>query len=307
MILRQPRHGITLFQLLVVLAILAILIGLLLPAVQKVREAAARTQSQNNLKQIALGCHSYHDTYQLFPSGNDANNFSAASKLLPFLEQDNLFKTIDFKKSVDDKANVAARAAVIKTFLTPLDAVMVVNVNYGPTNYLYNAGSKTALEDNDGLFYQDSKVRLPDITDGTSNTLLAGETLKGDGGTKAVTVLRQHVALPKLVKEALNNVKPDSGVQYFKDDKHIAGDRCASWMDGRFLQGTFNSQLKINDERPDVTYAGLGGVSGLRTEQSGTNCALGDGSVRYVSKSITPETWKALTTRNGGEVLGSDF
>jgi Tfp pilus assembly protein PilE len=304
MILRQRRYGLTLFQLLVVLAILAILIGLLLPAVQKVREAAARAQSQNNLKQIALGCHGFHDANNHFPSGNDPNNFSAAAQLLPYLEQDNVFKSIDFKKPVDDKANADARKTMIKIFLSPSDAVMTVDPNSGPTNYLYNAGSKPALEDNDGLFYQDSKVRFVDITDGTSNTLLAGETRKGDGGTKAVTVLRQHVALGK---DALKEVKPDSGVQDWKDNKHIAGDRCASWMEGRFLQGTFNGTLKINDQRPDVSCAGLGGVSGLRTDLPGTNVGMGDGSVRYVTKNISMETWKALTTRNGGEVLGADF
>jgi hypothetical protein len=272
--------------------------------VQKVREAAARTQSQNNLKQIALACHNYHDVNGRLPPGNDANNFSAAAQLLPYIEQDNVFKSIDFKKSVDDDANADPRKTVIRVFFSPQDAVMIVNPKYGPTNYLFSAGSKTSLADNDGVFYQDSKVRLPDITDGTSNTLMAGETFKGDGGTKAVTVLRQHVAL---AKGALEKVGPDSGVQDFKDDKHIAGDRCASWMDGRFLQGTFTGTLKINDKRPDVTCAGLGGVSGLRNELSGVNAALCDGSVRFVSNAISLETWKAVTTRNGGEVLGNDF
>jgi type II secretory pathway pseudopilin PulG len=305
MILRQRRHGITLFQLLVVLAVIAILIGLLLPAVQKVREAAARTQSANNLKQIALACHNYHDVNNRLPPGNDANNFSAAAQLLPYLEQDALYKSIDFKKSVDDKANSAARGAPIRVFFSPLDAVTSVNRNYGPTNYLFNAGSKAALEDDDGLFYQDSKVRITDVTDGTSNTLLAGETLKGDGGTAAVNVRRQHVALGK---EALKKVGPDSGVQDFKDNKHIAGDRCASWMDGRFLQGTFTGTLTLNDERPDVTCAGLGGVSGLRSEQSATNVAMGDGSVRYTGAKVKAALWKALTSRNGGEVIDyNDF
>ncbi len=303
--IRSRRGGITLFQLLVVLAILAILIGLLLPAVQKVREAAARTQSQNNLKQIGLAVHNYASVYDTrFPSGNDANNFSASAALLPFIEQQNLFQSIDFKKSIDDDANADARKTRIKIFESPLDPVMVVNARYGPTNYLFNAGSRPALADNDGVFYQDSKVRLLDITDGTSNTLLACETFKGDGGTKAVTVLRQHVALGK---GALKGIKPDAGVQDFKDDKHIAGDRCASWMDGRFLQGTFNSALKLNDKRPDVTCAGLGGVSGPRSELSGVNAGLCDGSVRYIAVGISMETWKALTTRAGGEVLGTDF
>src|SRR5690348_16038085 len=111
---RSIRHGFTLFQLLVVLALLAILLGLLLPAVAKVRLAAARMQSANNLKQLALAAHNYHSSYNHFPPGNDDNNFSTAAYLLPYIEQANIFNTIDMKKSIDDKANAAARKAIIK-------------------------------------------------------------------------------------------------------------------------------------------------------------------------------------------------
>src|SRR6185437_9166743 len=102
---RQLRSAFTLFQLLIVLAILLILFALLLPAIAKVRGAAARTQSINNLKQLALALHNYNDTYGKLPPGVDDNYFSAASKLLPFIEQQNIFTKIDFKKSIDDKAN----------------------------------------------------------------------------------------------------------------------------------------------------------------------------------------------------------
>src|SRR6516225_7095208 len=110
---RQLRPAFTLFQLLLVLAILLILLALLLPAVQKVRQAAARAQSQNNLKQLILGLHNYHDVNQTFPSGVDDNHFSAASKLLPYIEQQNVYNLIDFKKDIDDKANAQARAVKI--------------------------------------------------------------------------------------------------------------------------------------------------------------------------------------------------
>ena len=291
----QQRRGFTLFQLLIVIAILAILLGLLLPAVQKVREAAARAQSQNNLKQIALAMINYADTYAALPPGVDDNNFSAATKILPFIEQDNLYKTIDLKKSIDDEANAQARKAVIKTFLTPLDAVTTVKPEWGATNYLFN----------DQAIFLNSKTKFPAFfADGTSNTIMAGETLKGDGGTKATDVKRQYVLLKK---EDLKAVGPNSGVKYFKDSQNIAGDRCASWMDGRFLQGLYNSRLQPNDERPDVSCGGVSGVSALRSFEPYVIVSLYDGSVRTVSVKISKTTWQSAMTPNGGEVLGPDW
>jgi prepilin-type processing-associated H-X9-DG protein len=298
---RQRRAGLTLFQLLVVLALLILLFALLLPAIAKARLAAARMQSQNNLKQIALAAANYASTYNgLFPPGIDDNNFSAAAKLLPYVEQDNLYKLIDFKKPVDDKANAEARKAVIKTFLNPMDAVRSVSMDYGATNYLFNAGSKPDLADNDGVFYRDSKVKIGEIPDGTSNTLLAGETLKGDGGVRAADLRRQHVLLKK---EALKGLTDEAGVQEWKDNKHIAGDRCASWMDGRFLQGTFTGTRVLNDARPDVSCGGAGGLSGLRSFQDHTNIAFCDGSVRTINKNVELKVWKYLTSGNDGNVI----
>src|SRR5262249_46948719 len=161
---------------------------------------------------------------------------------------------IDFKKAVTDAANVEARKKVIDLFLSPRDPQKNVSDDYGPTNFLAN----------ELVLARGNALRLTAITDGTSNTVLWVETLKGDGGVKAVDVKRQHVVL---AKEALKKGLPeDAGVQEFKDNKAIAGDRCASWMDGRFLQGTFNGLgRKPNDERPDVSCEGLGGLSAARS------------------------------------------
>jgi prepilin-type N-terminal cleavage/methylation domain-containing protein len=298
--LPHRRRGFSLFELLVAIALLALLFALLLPAVQKVRTAAARAQSQNNLKQLGLAAHNYLDTYRHFPAGNDANNFSAAAQLLPFIEQDNLYKLIDFKKPSDDPANAQVRGTLIKTFFSPLDAQMVVLPNNGPTNYLFNAGSKPGLKNNDGVFYQDSKVRIADISDGTSNTVMAGETLKGDGATKAQDVRRQYV---RLGREALRGLKDDSGEREWKEDKDIAGDRCAAWIDGRFLQGTFTGTRVANDPRPDVSCGGAGGLSGLRTTESFVNLLLCDASVRSVTKKVDLEGWKRLCSRNDGQAV----
>ncbi len=300
------RSAFTLFQLLVILAIIAILIGLLLPAVQRVRMAADRMSSQNNLKQLTFAIVNYADANNgNLPPGNDSNNFSLAAKILPYMEQQNLYQTIDFTKPSTDSANANARKVRVKTFLSLRDPLQTVSEDTGATNYLFNAGSKYALADNDGVFYQDSKLRYPaSITDGTSNTIFVVETLKGDAGKKAVDVRRQHVLLDK---DTLKDLTDESGVADFKNNKNIAGDRCASWMDGRFLQSTFNSSRMPNDPRPDVSCAGLGGLSGPRSLDDLISVGMGDGSVRAVNIKISEKTWKALITPAGGEVIDNDF
>jgi type II secretory pathway pseudopilin PulG len=303
---RQRRRAFTLSQLLVLLAILAILFGLGLPALLKARAAAARAMRLNNLRQLGLATLNYADTNNgILPAGNDKNHFSATARLLPYLEQDNVYKMIDFDKPITDKANAPARGAKIKVLLSPSDPVQSVNEEFGATNYLFNAGTKHSLDDNDGVFYQDSKLNFPAaITDGTSNTIFIGETLKGDGGKKAVDVHRQYVLLDK---KALKDLDDDSGVEDFKKDKHIAGDRCASWMDGRFLQGTFNGARQPNDMRPDVSCDGAGGLSALRSLDEMVNVEMGDGSARSIKMTIAVDVWKALLTRAGGEVVPADF
>lgn len=191
--LRRP--GFTAVDLLIVLALIGVLAGLLLTVLVKARVASGRTQSMNNLKQIALATHIYHDTNLVLPAGNDKNNYSAFARLLPYLEQANL--QIDFSKPVDDPANDNVRAVRIALFLSPLDPQKTVVANRGATNYLFCAGSKPGLKDNNGAFCQDSEVTLTQITNanGCATTLMAAETLKGDGGDKAVDVHRQHVLL----------------------------------------------------------------------------------------------------------------
>jgi type II secretory pathway pseudopilin PulG len=299
--MRKPfRRAFSLFELLVILALLGLLFALLLPALAKVRQTANRTRSQNNLKQIGIAVHAYLDVNALFPPGDDDNHFSAAAYLLPYVEQDNLFKLIDFKKPVTDKANDNVRQVMVKVFLSPDDPRERVQDKLGATNYLFNAGAKPSLTDNDGVFFRNSKIALVSVTDGLSNTLMIGETLKGDGGTKAVDVRRQHV---QLKEDALNDLNDDSGVKDFANNKHIVGDRCASWLDGRFLQGTLTGTRVLNDKKPDVNCGGTGGLSGLRSLGNTSNIALCDGSARSVSEKVSLDIWKLLAGRNDGMPL----
>ena len=301
---QSKRAGFTLFQLLIVLVVLMILLALLLPAIQKMRAGAATAQSKNNLKQLGLALHNCNDTFGDLPAGVDDKKYSVLFHLLPFIEEANVYKITDRTKDMDDKANAKAREVRIKTFENPKDPDQP-NPKWGPTSYMGNAGTKPSLKDNDGVFFKDTKLKIPtSFPDGTSNTIMFIETLKGDGGKVAVSVARQHV---RLGKKELKGIKDEAGVKDFKDDKNIAGDRGASWMDGRFLQATINGARKVNDARPDVDCGGEGGLSGARTLGNSINVGLCDGSVRSVSTSISHETWKAACTSAGGEVLGADW
>lgn len=117
---------------------------------------------------------------------------------------------------------------------------------------------------------------------------------------RAVDVRRQHV---RLKDKALDGLKEDAGVEDFKDNKNIAADRCASWIDGRFLQGTFTGTRSLNDPRPDVDCGGAGGLSGLRSPNDQANILFADGSVRSIKKDVKLEVWKLLTCRNDGRPL----
>jgi Protein of unknown function (DUF1559) len=293
----EKRTGFTLFQLLILVALMALGLGLALPAVAKARMTATQARDTNNLKQLALAMVTYADSMNgALPSGMDKQGFSAAAYLLPYIEQDQLYKSIDFKAGIDAEANVKARQAKVAVFLSGRDPIDSVKADWGATNYLYN----------DQVFGVNTSARYPaSFPDGTSNTIVIGETLRGDGGNRAKDVKRQHVLLKKA---ALKGLKPDAGVDDFKNDKNIAGDRCSSWMDGRFLQGMFNGQLKPNDARPDVSCEGAGGVSALRSLNDTILVALGDGSVKAVSaKNISHKTWLNAICPNDGNVLGDDW
>jgi hypothetical protein len=289
------RSGFTLFQVLIIVAFLLLLFGLFVAGMGGIRERATQMTSMNNLKQLGIALHNYASTFDgRLPAGVDDNGFSAAAHLLPYVEQDALFRKIDFSKTIDDKANAEVRATRIKLFESPLDEQGPPNEKFGPTNYLFN----------NLVFYHNSKMTIGAIPDGTSNTVGLGETLKGDGQTKAEDVKRQHVLLGK---DDLKGIKPDAGVKFFEDGKNITGDRCASWMDGHFLQGTFNAELKLNDTRPDVSCAGLGGVSALRSLDSWVIVGMLDGSARRVGPKLSHTTWKNAVNPSDGQVLGSDW
>lgn len=211
----RPRHGFTLIELLVVIAVIAILIALLLPAVQQAREAARRTQCKNNMKQIALALHNYHDVYKTFPMGQqyvghlyNGGGISSVERnygwswtafILPQIDQAASFNILDWSRRPSEVPNID----VVRTFLPnfwcptlswrqsidigdPGDAFAIRDPGQARTTYVGNGGSfrlsfqspiEQPIERRDGIFGRDSKIRIRDITDGTSNTFLIGEII----------------------------------------------------------------------------------------------------------------------------------
>jgi prepilin-type N-terminal cleavage/methylation domain-containing protein/prepilin-type processing-associated H-X9-DG protein len=192
--MRRFRLGFTLIELLVVLAIISVLIGLLLPAVQRVREAGNRMQCANNLKQLGLACHHYHDVQQSFPSGYVATaaypdttpGWGWGALLLPYVEQDNLYRQIDFRQPVEKSAAIQT---VLKVYQCPSDTppaapFPVVNASLAPvalaaaSSYAATVGDDSSEADGEtgnGGFFRNSRVRVADIRDGTSQTVLLGD------------------------------------------------------------------------------------------------------------------------------------
>jgi prepilin-type N-terminal cleavage/methylation domain-containing protein/prepilin-type processing-associated H-X9-DG protein len=312
--LPRTRRAFTLIELLVVIAIIAILIGLLLPAVQKVRAAAARIQCQNNLKQIGTALHNYHSTYGTLPPGSNASGFTVVALLLPFFEQDNIYKQIVFTSPANSAANAGPTGMTIKILLCPADRTSTLPTGQGGNNYFANYGSEPFFFQNRsvangvfGLREAIDGVKLTDITDGTSNTAAFSELRKGDFNNAVYSpadwINASSAGSPTTVDQAYalcQGLNPTS-LSY-------------QWLSagGEWLNDNATGTAYIHCGPPNATNCGFPAnlrfcVNANSDHTSGVNVALCDGSVRFVSESISLTTWRALGTRASGDLLGSDW
>jgi prepilin-type N-terminal cleavage/methylation domain-containing protein/prepilin-type processing-associated H-X9-DG protein len=310
----RRRSAFTLIELLVVIAIIAILIALLVPAVQKVRDAAARVQCQNNLKQLGLALHSFHGTHKAFPLGNwKPNNFSAHSQLLPYIEQTALYQQINFTVPYNNAANTSATGLPVSVFLCPADPQSFVPAGWGGNNYVGNYGSTIKWGQNgsvaNGVFWHDTNTtglgcRFGDISDGTSNTAAFSERRKGDWSNSAVDPYSD------LVNPAGNPNTPDEAMTICRSGFSGA----AQWYSNfgsKWIQGQqdvmYSSPAPPNDPACAFPQNGTQNMPASSAHTGGVNVTLCDGSVRFVTNSISVTTWRALASRNGNDVLGNDF
>ena len=300
------RRAFTLIELLVVIAIIAVLIGLLLPAVQKVRGAAARIKCQNNLKQIGLALHNYEGTYNAFPQARNPWPMvhSSLSRLLPFVEQDNLQRLVDYNTPPTSPTNVTASHTRVSLFICPVDPAngQVEGVADFGSNYVANNGTGTVgyglIASGDGLFTQ-VPIRVAEIVDGLSSTVAFSETTLGTGSVSAPPIARD------VILEIPGGDDPtpalcDAGSGTF------TGVRGAKWIDGHYGNTLYNHYYTPNPTNWDCGNGSKNkALSSARSFHSGgVNCLFADGSVHFIANTISLSTWRALATRKGREVVG---
>jgi prepilin-type N-terminal cleavage/methylation domain-containing protein/prepilin-type processing-associated H-X9-DG protein len=313
------RTGFTLIELLVVIAIIAVLVGLLLPAVQASREQARRLHCSNNLKQMGLALANYSLTHGGLPPGyvstwdtflsKDAGpGWGWASMMLPQLEQQPLFQAINFERPIHETTNATARVARLSMFLCPSDNVpptwqasdgvvwMFMGKVYSAiypicdvasVNYVGMFGVGEPGVDGDGVFYRNSFVRLADISDGLSNTLVVGERSVNLNAGRGQATWVGSVPNAVLWSCAPDPYDPDGGV-------------CRKEDGSGMTLGHTGEGHGPGDPWGDVNQF-------LSRHGKGAFFLYGDGHVRYLKNEINYNLYKALSTRAKGEIVSDGY
>lgn len=297
---RSRRTGFTLIELLVVIAIIAVLIALLLPAVQQAREAARRTQCRNNLKQIGLALHNYADLFSTFPPGFIAGADTASTSpgwgwsvmILPQFDQAPLYNSLNVNLPIEHPANASQIATPLAAYVCPSDitngAFLLTNSSNAtiarvtPSSYAGSAGNDSSDVADlvcNGVMFRNSRVRIGDITDGTSNTIVIGE--RSWSFTNGTWVGAPNTAV---TRAGVRNSFPSA----------TGSAPCLGLAHAHYINVTAD---------PD---GGLDDFSSLHI--GGAHCLFGDGSVRFLKTVVSDggleDAFQAAGTRAGGEIQG---
>lgn len=360
---KSRNRGFTLIELLVVIAIIAVLIALLLPAVQQAREAARRTQCRNNLKQLGLAIHNYLDSAGTTPPGRivyisptddgtqaantnattgNGDCFSAFAQLLPNLDQSVIYNQINFNNGPDTAANNNISIIQPPVFLCPSDlgtgSLMQGTGFVGLTNYVMNTGTTFSVSLKNpsnnpvtGIFYENSRVRLADMIDGTSNTICLSEQVlskpndptgtaiaNGSGNWTGVTPSTGFS-----LTTGNNNTNNGPELINYPGDCTGGGNKLQLTRGNRLLYGAPGHTMYNHIRGPNDTAIDCRGglphstrnlywwsrlshnIAPHSRHVGGVHSLFADGHVQFISNSIDLTTWQGLGSRDGSELLGT--
>ncbi|QDU78445.1 hypothetical protein Pla110_01470 [Polystyrenella longa] len=333
---KSLRSGFTIIELLVVMAIISILIGLLLPAVQQAREAARRTQCRNKLHQIGIALTNYADLHQVLPpsyivGAGTGGQWSAHVRLLPFMEEDNFYELADLDSGYTSGTILSTHR--VGVFICPSEERQMLRAggDHYPLNYAWNGGSWKVFEHaatfddggegGDGLFHPNANIKFTKVKDGLSNTIAFSEV-------KAFT---PYVRDGQLSGDTVPETPPTSlaaltNGQFKLESGHT------EWVDGRVHQTGFTTAFTPNSSTP---VEGASGDAGDPLDGDYTSCREGkagcegettfaavtarsyhtgavfvlylDGSVHAISENVSLDIWRALGSYNGGEAIDASF
>jgi prepilin-type N-terminal cleavage/methylation domain-containing protein/prepilin-type processing-associated H-X9-DG protein len=319
LLMNRHRSAFTLIELLVVIAIIAVLIALLLPAVQSAREAARRIQCVNNEKQIGLALHNYQESRTALPGADmvynavNSTELSALSNILPYLEQSNVYSTINFDFSYQDPTNVTAMNTVINGFICPSDLADPIPSLGGQTNYMANMGSgivwqwasgpNVGMPQPNGVFYGDSATTFAAITDGLSNTAFFSERVLADGNNSIVSPIADVFFSPGFPMTPDDAMQQCLAVNIYDLANQFPLFMGAPWLNGQHVY----LHVTTPNTRSCGFFIALRAVMPCSSRHpGGVNVLFGDGSVKFIKDAVSLQTWRALGTRAGGEVVSAD-